>query len=203
MLPESNAAVDIQDGVDEAAEAAPANPTWHEQRRHIKNGIRCGRCKWLRFKFMPVCPKCAYVPALAFDTALGSSVMREGPRRKPTAVGDAAPAAPVYREPIRSTGSRNDDPPPEREFFEALLREAVECLAGRGLVGSADGGVSRGLQRKTLRRQAQAWVRSNARTPITAFVPTCEALGLDPEATREKLLRRSSGVPSRGTEEAA
>lgn len=188
MLRESNAAVDVQDGVDEAEGEAPANPTWHERRRKIKDGIRCGRCKWVRFKFMPACPKCAYVRPLEFDTALGSDVMREKPRRKVTRVGDAAPAATVYREPIRSTSRCNDDPPPERAFFEALLREAIECLAGRGVLTGAYSARSRVLQRQLLRDQAKAWVLSNLRTPVTAFVPTCETLGLDPQATRRVLL---------------
>jgi hypothetical protein len=187
MLRESNAAVDVLAGAGDAAGSAPASAT-PTNRRTIKDGIKCGRCKWVRFKFMPACPKCSYVPPLAFDTSLRGDVMPERPRRQRASVGDAAPAAPVHRAGVASTDARNDDPPPERELFEALLREAIECLAGRGVLSSAEGAGSRASKREWLRRQAEAWVFSNARTPVTAFVPVCQALGLDPEATRTVLL---------------
>ncbi len=124
---------------------------------------------------------------MEFDTALKGDLMPKRQRQRAT-IGDAAPATPVHRPGVASTSRRDDDPLPERALFEALLREVIECLDGRGVVGSADSAASRVLQREHLRRQAEAWVRSNARTPITAFVPVCETLGLDVEATREVLI---------------
>ncbi len=186
---------------DAAAAALDMPPVGAPRTREINGGIRCGRCRWVRFRFMPACPKCAYVAALEFDTVLKHDARPERPTKQ--RVGEAAPTAPVHRDAIASVGEASSDAPPERGLLEALLREAIDSLAGRGVVGSAEGAGSRASKRAWLRRQAETWVRSNARTPVTAFVPVCEALGLDPEATREQLFHRPSDEPPQQADEAA
>ena len=91
--------------------------------------------------------------------------------------------------PEPSTCSSVAEWQPEHALLEAVLHEAIECLAGRGGVGSACSAADRARKRERLRCEAEGWVRSDARTPVTAFVAVCEALGLDSEATRAVLLR--------------
>lgn len=79
--------------------------------------------------------------------------------------------ATVCREPIRSTGRRDNDPPPERELFEALLWEAIECLARRGVVGDAENAAGRASKREWLAaRPRRALERADARDGVRARV---------------------------------
>ena len=44
-----------------------------------------------------------------------------------------------------------------------------------------------GHMRRRLRRETEAWFRSNDRSCLYAFVRVCGALGLDPQAIRDSL----------------
>ncbi len=93
----------------------------------------------------------------------------------------------AYYPPEPLTASAVGEWLPEHALLAALLRDAADCLRGQGHIHSGSA-AERAHERARLAREATRWVRSNRRTPITAFVPVCEALGLDPEATRNALL---------------
>lgn len=75
-------------------------------------------------------------------------------------------------------------PSPERRLAAAVLGEVVEDLR-RG-PGTA-------LASQLAYRDAREWVRDDDETWPYAFVPLCEALGLDVERTREGMLAIQHG----------
>lgn len=71
---------------------------------------------------------------------------------------------------------------PELGLMLAVLEDAIACYHSRGL-GPRD-------NEMLLRRQAHDWlIREDWAAPFS-FVNVCEALSLDPTATRERIMRR-------------
>ena len=87
-------------------------------------------------------------------------------------------------DPITFAMREVRQPSPERRLAAAVLGEVVEDLR-RG-PGTA-------LASQLAYRDAREWVRDDDATWPYAFVPLCEALGLDIERTREGLLAIQHG----------
>ncbi len=88
------------------------------------------------------------------------------------------PAAPAVRDPG------------ELALMRAVLEDAIDCYMGNAR--------RRRIHPKILEREAEYWIRIEDWEAPFSFNNVCEALGLDPDCTRERLLQmKAAGVRPR------
>jgi hypothetical protein len=95
--------------------------------------------------------------------------------------------APLVREQLEPlVGGRRDGGAGsgERALMRALMQDAVLCLVGAAAPAN---------ERAQLADEARCWVLSRSRDWIFAFENVCDALGIDPDYAREKLLAMAGG----------
>lgn len=100
----------------------------------------------------------------------------------PGASDDDPIIAPLVREQLEvMVGGRRDGgaTSPERALMRALFQDAVLCLIGAAAPAN---------ERVQLAEEARHWVRSRSRAWVFAFESVCDALGINPEYARGKLL---------------
>jgi hypothetical protein len=91
--------------------------------------------------------------------------------------------APLMREQLEELiGGRRDGGvgAPERALMQAILQDAILCLYG-------DAGP--GKERERLVADARYWIELRSREWIFSFESVCDALGIDPDFARSRLLR--------------
>jgi hypothetical protein len=106
---------------------------------------------------------------------------------------DSPLIAPFVREQLEDLlggGASDVAGAPERALMHAMLQDAVMCLIGEAAPAS---------DRDRLAADARYWVESRSREWVFAFESVCDALGIDAEWARRKLLaladtRRATAV---------
>ena len=78
---------------------------------------------------------------------------------------------------------------PLQKLYMAVLVDALACLRGRGVMES---GYRAAANRAKARREAVAWVRARDLSPFS-FEVVSEALNLDPDWLRERILKQRIG----------
>lgn len=87
------------------------------------------------------------------------------------------------RRPLAGVGRLDVDgklPAPELALVRAVLEDGVLCYLGRAR--------RRRIDRRILQREAEHWIRVEDWESPFSFNNVCEALGLDPQSTRDVIL---------------
>lgn len=98
-------------------------------------------------------------------------------------VADEGPiVTPLVREQLEDLlgGVRNSGVGgPEKALMQAMLQDAVLCLMGQAAPMN---------ERPALAAEARAWVESRSRAWIFSFESVCDALGINPDYARRRLM---------------
>lgn len=113
----------------------------------------------------------------------------------PFAPDDSPIVSPLVREQLQDLvgGMRGGAAgAPERALMQAMLQDAVLCLLHEAAPMS---------ERPQLAAEARAWIQSRSRDWVFAFESVCEALGIEPDYARRRLLALAdahTAAPSAG-----
>lgn len=94
---------------------------------------------------------------------------------------DGPIVTPFVREQLEDLvgGMRGNLGGPERALMQAMLQDAVLCLMRQAAPAN---------ERPQLHADARAWVESHSRAWVFSFESVCDALGIDSDYARRRLL---------------
>lgn len=100
----------------------------------------------------------------------------------PFVADDGPIVSPLVREQLEDLlgGTRNNGiGGPEKALMQAMLQDAVLCLMGQAAPMN---------ERPALAAEARAWVESRSRAWIFSFESVCDALGINADYARRRLM---------------
>lgn len=99
----------------------------------------------------------------------------------PFAADDGPIITPFVREQLEDLigGARGGVGGPERSLMQAMLQDAVLCLMRQAAPAN---------ERPQLYAEARAWVESHSRAWVFSFESVCDALGINADYARRRLL---------------